>query len=108
MSLNVVLVKIGDIRTNQDESRLDPALVSRSMTLLSNGWDINKVPPVKGYFYTDHMELTDGHHRLAAALALGLKEVPAVNESAMRSGDKSTYAAAIRKYRKLISHPLAK
>jgi hypothetical protein len=104
----VILVKTKDIRTNQEASRLDPELVRRSITLLANGWDISKVPPVKGYFYKDHMELTDGHHRLAAALALRIKEIPAVNEAAMRSGDKSSYAAAIRKYRKLISHPLAK
>lgn len=82
------------------------AIVKRSIDLMSSGWDLKKVPPLKGYFYTDHVEMTDGHHRYAAALALGLDEVPVVNEAAMKRGDKTAYAVAVRKYRQLIDHPL--
>jgi len=103
----IFLAKIGDIRTNQETGRLDPVLGRQVMALLTDGWDISRVPPLKGYFYTKHIELTDGHHRLAAALALGMKEVPVVNEAALRRGDKASYTAAIKKYRRLISHPLA-
>ena len=76
------------------------------MLLLMEGWNVKKVPPLKGYFYADGVHITDGHHRYEAAKALKLKTVPVINEAAMRRGDRSSYQAAVKKYRKLIDHPL--
>jgi ParB-like chromosome segregation protein Spo0J len=103
----IEMVEVSKIRTTQESGRIDPELVKRSAALLTEGWDTERVPPIKGYFYMEDFEMTDGHHRLVAALALGFKKVPAVNESAMRRGDKASYAAAVRKSRKLIDHPLS-
>lgn len=102
------MVPTSRIRTTQDEARLDPSLVGRSMDLLREGWDTSVVPPIKGYFYVDGVEMTDGHHRYAAAQRLGLAAVPVVNEAAMRRGDRVSYAAALKKYRRLIDHPLSR
>jgi len=106
--MQVRTVSISVIRQTQEVSRLDPVIVGRAMDLLYGGWDLKRVPPLKGYFYGDEVEMTDGHHRYAAAVALGYDNVPVLNEAAMRRGDKSAYSAAVRKYRKLIGHPLSK
>jgi hypothetical protein len=106
--MNIEMVDVSKIKSTQEESRLDFDLVKKAMELLSDGWDLSKIPPIKGYFYTDHVEMTDGHHRYAAAVALDYKEVPVVNEAAMRRGDRTSYASMLKKYRKLIAHPLSK
>lgn len=103
----VETVPVSRIRPTQEAQRIDQGLVKRIVSVLETGWDLSVIPPVRGYFYTDGVELTDGHHRLVAAQTLGLATVPVINEAAMQRGDKSRYAAAVRRYRKLVEHPLA-
>lgn len=108
------MFSIDRVKPNQEASRLDRALVQRSVALLRDGWDEKKVPPVMGYVYTerdshgDHVDvlyIEDGHHRYAAALELGYSAIPTLNRSEMNGGDVRAYRGAIKRYRALIEHP---
>ncbi len=107
--MELLLVRMSDIITSQEPSRVDASIVATVRRLLRDlgGWDTSKIPPITGFVTQEGFVLHDGHHRVLAAEAEGLKVVPALNFAGMRRGDKISHQAGVRRYRKLIGHPLA-
>lgn len=102
--MNVESVDIQSLRPT--EKKRHPKIVSAAVKLLRNGWDIQVVPPLLVVIRGDGVYILNGHQRWKAAQKLGLEKVPVVDREAMTRGDVASYTSAVRRYRKLIGHPL--
>ena len=100
------LVDIEAIIGSQEIVHDEIVYAARGLFVSLGGWDLGVIPPVTGFVTTDGFVLHDGHHRVLAAKAEGLAMIPALNFAAMRRGDKVSHRAAIRRYRRLIGHPV--
>lgn len=92
-----------------ENTPLHSNVVKQAARLLRDAWDTKVVPPLLIWAITEKVGgvrvnryyVDDGHHRLAAAIAVGYTEVPVLNKSAMRRGELGAYRKSIERYRAL-------
>lgn len=103
LSIPYDLVNIKHIKSTQDYLFED--VVKLAMLALRDGWDVDVVPPITAYHYTDGIYIHDGHHRLEAARRLGITEIPVINRARLTTGQRSYLTRILRRYRSTIEHP---